>query len=137
MTTGNNYLLDSNIVIEIFNGNKTFADRVSTEKKLYLPCIVLGELYTGANRVLDRSKHLKMLTDFLKFCVVINIDSSTAKYYGEMIATLYKKGKPIPTNDAWIAAIALQHGFTLITNDKHFEEVPDLKMINWKGEREI
>jgi tRNA(fMet)-specific endonuclease VapC len=133
--TGNNYLLDSNIVIEIFDGNKTFADRVSKEKILYLPCIVVGELYTGVNRVLDKSKHLKMLTSFLKFCTVINIDIITAKYYGELIAALYKKGNPIPTNDAWIAAIALQHGFTLITNDKHFEEVPDLKMINWKKDK--
>ena len=82
--TGNNYLLDSNIVIEIFDGNKTFADRVSKEKILYLPCIVVGELYTGVNRVLDKSKHLKMLTSFLKFCTVINIDIITAKYHGEL-----------------------------------------------------
>ena len=42
--TGNNYLLDSNIVIEIFDGNKIFADKVSKEETLYLPNIVLGEL---------------------------------------------------------------------------------------------
>ncbi|HUZ60522.1 MAG TPA: type II toxin-antitoxin system VapC family toxin [Hanamia sp.] len=130
--TGNNYLLDSNIVIEIFNGNTIFADKISDEEVLYLPCIVLGELYTGVNRVVDKPKHLKMLTDFLKFCTIVNIDGITAKYYGEMIASLHKKGKPIPTNDVWIAAIALQHGLTLITNDKHFKEVPELKMINWQ-----
>ena len=131
--TGNNYLLDSNIVIEIFDGNKIFADRISKEEVLYLPCIVLGELYTGVNRVSDKSRHLKMLSDFLKFCTVVNIDGLTAKYYGEMIAALYKKGKPIPTNDVWIAAIALQNDFVLITNDNHFKEVPDLKIINWQN----
>ncbi len=135
LMTGNNYLLDSNIVIEIFDGNKIFADRISKEEILYLPCIVLGELYTGVNRVLDKSKHLKMLTDFLKLCTVVNIDSLTAKYYGETIAALYKKGKPIPTNDVWIAAIAFQHDFTLITIDKHFKEVPDLHMINWEKDK--
>jgi tRNA(fMet)-specific endonuclease VapC len=129
---GDNYLLDSNIIIEIFDGNRTYADRISKEKVLYLPCIVLGELYTGVNRVSDKSKHLKMLTDFLEFCTVVDVDNTTAKFYGEIIAALYKKGKPIPTNDVWIAAAALQHDFTLITNDKHFKEIPGLKMINWQ-----
>jgi tRNA(fMet)-specific endonuclease VapC len=129
--TGNNYLLDSNIVIEIFDGNKTFADKISKEETLYLPCIVLGELYTGVNRVVNKAKHLKKLTDFLELCTVINIDSITAKYYGETIATLYKKGKPIPTNDVWIAAIALQYGFMLITNDAHFKEIPGLQFKKW------
>ena len=129
--TGNNYLLDSNIVIEIFDGNKIFADKISKEETLYLPSIVLGELYTGVNRVVNKAKYLKKLIDFLELCTVINIDSITAKFYGETIATLYKKGKPIPTNDVWIAAIALQHGFTLITNDGHFKEIPGLLFKKW------
>ena len=43
-----------------------------------------------------------------------------------------KKSNPIPTNDVWIASIALQNNFTLITNDKHFKDVPNLKMIYWQ-----
>lgn len=129
--TGNNYLLDTNIVIEIFDGNKTFADKVNKQETIYLPSIVLGELYTGINRVANKVKHLKKLNDFLQLCTIINIDSSTAKYYGETVAILYKKGKPIPTNDVWIAALALQHDFTLITNDGHFKEIPGLQLKSW------
>ena len=129
--TGNNYLLDTNIVIEIFDGNKDYADNISKEETLYLPSIVLGELYTGVYRVANKPKHLKKLTDFLGLCTVLNIDSLTSKYYGETIAALYKKGKPIPTNDVWIASLALQHGFTLITSDGHFKEIPGLHFIKW------
>ena len=92
--TGHKYLLDSNIIIEIFNGNHVFAEKLSKEEILYMPCIVLGELYTGVNRVLNRTKHLKILTNFLQLCTVVNIDSTTAKYYGETMAALHKKIKP-------------------------------------------
>ncbi len=129
--TGNNYLLDTNIVIEIFDGNKIFADKISKEETLYLPSIALGELYTGVNRVVNKAKHLKKLTDFLKLCTVINIDAITSKYYGETVAALYKKGKPIPTNDIWIASLAKQYGFTLVTTDKHFNEIPGLQFKRW------
>lgn len=129
--TGHNYLLDTNIVIEIFDGNKIFADKISKEETLYLPSIVLGELYTGVNRVGNKAKHLKKLTDFLQLCTVVNIDALTSKHYGETIAALYKKGKPIPTNDVWIASLAKQHGFTLVTTDKHFNEIPGLQFKKW------
>ncbi len=129
--TGNKILLDTNIVIEIFDGNHDYAEKISKEEILYLPSIVLGELYTGVNRVANKTKHLKKLTDFLTLCSVINIDSVTSKYYGQIIAALYKKGKPIPTNDVWIASIALQHNFTLITNDGHFKEVANLRFKKW------
>jgi tRNA(fMet)-specific endonuclease VapC len=129
--TGSNYLLYTNIVIEIFDGNKMFADKISKLGGFYLPSIVLGELYTGVNRVSNKGKHLKKLTDFLELCTVLNIDGLTAKYYGETIAALYKKGKPIPTNDVWIAALALQHGFRLITTDGHFKEINGLQIKKW------
>jgi tRNA(fMet)-specific endonuclease VapC len=98
---------------------------------LYLPSIVLGELYTGINRVINKAKHLKKLTDFLQLCTVVTIDALTSKHYGEIIAALFKKGKPIPTNDVWIASLAKQHSFTLVTTDKHFNEIPDFQFKKW------
>ena len=97
--TGNNYLLDSNIIIEIFDGNKAIADKINNLPTFYIPAIVLGELYVGINRVTNKAKHLKMLNNFLTLSTVLEVTSKTAKFYGEMTATLYKKGKPIPTND--------------------------------------
>ena len=130
--TGNNYVLDTNIVIEVFNGNKEFADKISNQSILFISSVVLGELFVGIYRVTNKAKHLKMLHNFLKLCTILNTDSKTSEYYGEIIASLYKKGKPIPTNDVWIAAVAKQHGFTLITKDKHFKEIEGLSLKHWQ-----
>lgn len=129
--TGNNTLLDTNIVIEVFDGNKDIADKLDKLSEFYITSIVLGELYIGVSRVVNRSKHLKKLNDFLKLCKVLNVDSDTAVYYGEITAALFKKGKPLPVNDVWIAATAQQHDLILITRDKHFNEIDDLKTRSW------
>lgn len=47
------------------------------------------------------------------------------------MSELRKKGRPIPTNDVWIAAIALQYEFTLIARDKHFKEIKHLDLKEW------
>lgn len=129
--TGNSLLLDTNIVIEVFDGNKDIADKINKLPEFYIPSIVLGELYIGVNRVANKAKHLKKVNDFLKLCKVLDVDSTTAVYYGELIAALFKKGKPLPLNDVWIAAVALQHNLTLVTRDKHFNEIANLKIKNW------
>lgn len=129
--TGNKFLLDTNIVIEIFDGNKNIADNLNAVTEFYISSVVLGELYIGVNRVTNKAKHLKKLNDFLKLCTVLDTDSITAKYYGETVTMLYKKGKPVPTNDIWIAAVALQYDLTIITRDKHFHEINGLKTKAW------
>jgi len=125
--TGNNFLVDTNIVIEVFKGNKEIADYLYKLPEIFISSIVLGELYIGINRVANRAKHLKRLNDFLKLTTILNVDDETAAIYGAIIADLYKLGKPIPTNDVWIAAIAIQYNLTLLTADRHFEEIDNLK----------
>ncbi len=129
--TGNKFLLDTNIVIEIFDGNKEIADRLNDLSEFYISAVVAGELFIGINRVANKSKHLKKLNDFLELCSVLNTDIITAQYYGEIVAALYKKGKPLPINDLWIAAAALQHNLILVTRDKHFNEIKGLKTKTW------
>lgn len=131
LMTGNNILLDTNIVIEVFDGNKDIADKINKLPEFYITSIVLGELHIGVNRVTNKAKHLKKVNDFLKICTVLDVDSITAAYYGEIVAALYKKGKPLPINDVWIAATAIQHDLTLITRDKHFNEISNLKTKYW------
>ena len=128
---GNNFLLDTNIVIEIFDGNKEIADRLNNLSDFYISAVVAGELFIGINRVTNKSKHLKKLNDFLELCSVLNTDIITAQYYGEIVAALYKKGKPLPINDLWIAAAALQHNLIFVTRDKHFNEIKGLKTKAW------
>ena len=60
------------------------------------------------------------------------IDTTTSEKFGEISAALYRKGSPIPSNDIWIAATAMQHNLTLVTMDKHFHKVEGLVIENWK-----
>lgn len=129
--SGSNLLLDTNIVIEVFDGNKSIADKINKLSGFYISSIVLGELYIGIHRVTNKAKHLKKLTGFLELCTVLTIDSNTAQFFGEITASLYKKGKPLPSNDIWIAASTKQHGLTLVTRDKHFNEIDNISLIAW------
>jgi len=60
--------------------------------------------------------------------VLLGVDSSTAEQYASVYAALRRAGRPIPSNDMWIAATALQHGFALFTFDKHFDGVSNLQV---------
>lgn len=129
--TGNSFLLDTNIIIEVFDGNKTIADKINDSGNFYISAIVLGELYVGVNRVLNKEKHLKKLNSFLTLCSVLTIDADISNLYGEITASLFKKGKPIPSNDIWIAATAKLHKLTLVTRDNHFNQIDGLDIDSW------
>ena len=129
--SGNSLLLDTNIVIEVFSGNKSIAEKINKLPRFYISSIILGELYTGVNRVSNKAKHLKQLMAFLELCTVLTIDDTTAELFGEITASLFKKGKPIPSNDIWIAASAKQHVLTLVTRDKHFNEIDNILLETW------
>ena len=128
---GNKYLIDTNIIVEIFKGNKIIAEKLNKLSEFYISAIVLGELFVGTNRVINKDAHLKRLTDLLLFTKVFLIDNITSKIYGKIVADLFKKGKPIPLNDIWIAATTFQHELVLITSDSHFTEIDDLKVKYW------
>lgn len=113
---GSNYLLDTNIVIEILSGNAQIAEKIRELPEFSLCTTVLGELYVGVYRVSNKIKHEKKLLDFLGYCEVILTDTSTSQKFGELSAALYKKGKPIPSNDIWIASIAIQHNLVLVNS---------------------
>lgn len=98
---------------------------------MLIPSIVLGELYVGINRVKNRSKHLQTLHSFLSLTEIIPVDDDTAKIDGEIVAALFKKGKPIPTNDVWIAALVKQHQLTRVSRDHHYEEIEGLLLEKW------
>ncbi len=128
---GAKILLDTNIVIEIFAGNPKLSKRLDLFQELFIPSIVLGELYVGINRVRNRTKHLQILNSFISLVNIIPVDEATSKIYGEIVAALFKKGKPIPSNDVWIAALAIQHQVALLTRDKHFNEIEGLLLEHW------
>ncbi|MDO3642614.1 type II toxin-antitoxin system VapC family toxin [Mucilaginibacter sp. L3T2-6] len=119
-------LLDTSIVIELFKGNLSVANTLVGLETVNIPFAVLGELYLGAYRSLNPKKHIDQISAFLTKCNILLADSITADNYALIKADLLTKGKPIPENDIWIAAVARQHDLILFTKDKHFKEIGGL-----------
>lgn len=127
--TGNSVFLDTSIIVDIFGGQKNLVGKIQRFQQLYINSIVFGELHVGINRVTNKRKHRKILNEFADLCVILPVDEETSIIYGEITAQLYKVGKPIPTNDIWIAASALQYQLPLATKDSHFKEIQGLALI--------
>lgn len=117
------YLLDANVVIDLFRGDQRTISRISKIKVIAVPAIVLGELYFGANKSNQTPKRIDEIMHLQELVHILDITKSTARIYGEIKNQLRIKGRPIPENDIWIASIAKEHKLPLLTKDKHFESV--------------
>lgn len=127
--TGNNCLLDTSIIVQSFRNIFT-ARQLDNLGSVYVSTVALGELLFGAYRSERLEKHLKETENFLIKCTLLVPDRTTADLYGKTKASLMKKGSPIPDNDIWIAASAIQHNLPLYTADVHFRHVEGLQLFN-------
>jgi tRNA(fMet)-specific endonuclease VapC len=76
-------------------------------------------------------RNLERIDEFVAASVVLGCDIETARRYGEIKNALRAKGRPIPENDIWIAAIALEHDLAVVTRDAHLNEIESLKVSPW------
>ena len=91
-----------------------------------IPAVVLGELYSGFRQGRRWAENHTRLTDFLSrpSVRILPVTEETAVRYAEVDVYLRKHGRPIPRNDVWIAASAIEHGMEVLTLDEHFREIP-------------
>jgi tRNA(fMet)-specific endonuclease VapC len=125
------YLLDTNIVIAIFADEAAVHQQLAGAEEVFVPSIVLGELYYGAQKSVRIASNVARVDEFAANNSVLFCDTETAQQYGEIKSELRAKGRPIPENDIWIAAIAKQHQLTLVTRDGHFDNVDGLLIEIW------
>jgi tRNA(fMet)-specific endonuclease VapC len=121
-------VVDSNVVIALFAGDPDIAAYVSKCSELYLCVPVLGELWYGALASSRVNENIQRLQQFATTLMLLHCDSGTATQFGTIKFALRKKGRPIPDNDIWIAAIAQQHGLRVISRDSHFAEIDNLDL---------
>lgn len=126
-----NVLLDTNIVIALFGNESSIRQQLAAVNEVFIPCIVLGELYFGARKSTYSETNINRIDEFASSSNVLLCDTETSRQYGMIKAQLRAKGKPIPENDLWIAAIAKQHQLTLVTRDSHFQHIEDLTTERW------
>jgi len=127
-------LLDTNVVIAFFNGNKEILERIQAEiDKISLSALVIAELNYGAKASQKAKENLEKLDRFLDIVKVVPFNLECAKIFGTIKSKLRKLGKPTGEMDALIAATAISHKATLITgNRKHFENIESLKIESWR-----
>jgi predicted nucleic acid-binding protein len=101
-------------------------DVLRRSETVAVSAVVLGELYSGFRAGNRWAENTAQLAQFLSkpSVRVLNVTEETALRYAEVDVYLRKKGQPIPRNDVWIAAVALEHGLQLLTLDVHFREIP-------------
>jgi tRNA(fMet)-specific endonuclease VapC len=125
------YLLDTNIVIALFAQEALVQQRLANVTETFIPSIVIGELYYGAYKSARVSANVSRIDQFVANNTVLECNTVTAKEYGQIKNGLRAKGRPIPENDIWIAALATQYRLTLVTRDGHFGEVDRLVIETW------
>ena len=125
-------VLDTNIYSDYAEGLSQTVDFMATYGDfIYLPSVVLGELYFGFMKGSRQQFNEKKLHQFIGRLRVeiINVNADVARKYAIIYLSLQKKGIKIPINDVWIAASCMEVGGTLLTRDKHFEVVDQIETV--------
>ena len=125
------YLLDSNIVIALLSGDQSVIDQIDQASEIFLPSIGIGELYYGAFNSSKKQTNVDRIDQLRSQVTVLDRDDFTAKFYGQIKKALKDKGTPIPENDIWIGAIAMQYELTVATRDNHFLNIEGLGVDKW------
>ena len=126
-----NVLLDTNFYSAFCKGDEQAVRIIQQARKIYLPFVVLAELRAGFLCGTKARKNERSLTLFLNSVrvEVLYPDENTTHQFAAVFAQLRLLGKPIPTNDLWIAALAVQYDLILCSRDKHFDLLPQLARV--------
>ena len=121
-------LIDTNAYAAFKKNDADAVDIVRTVEYIGVNIVVFGELLSGFMGGTSEAKNRKELDQFLDSPRVnlIQLDEETAEFYAKVYWDLRRKGKPVPTNDLWVAASAMRHGLALFTYDEHFDNVDGL-----------
>lgn len=115
-------------MIDLFRGDSELAEQLGTCEEVWIPFVVIGELKAGFHGGTQHRRNEMLLNRLLaKTTVGVLFPSGeTVENYARIFVQLKRAGTPIPDNDLWIAALALEHNLLLITRDQHFERLPQL-----------
>ena len=125
------FLVDTNVLIDMANGNARFGDRLAKAPRVFLCPVVHGEFMAGIRNAAKSRIRKRSYDIFLSLPNVVRppITDLTAENYARLWQFLSDAGRLIPSNDIWIAAHAMELGATLVTTDGHFENIPNLDVL--------
>jgi tRNA(fMet)-specific endonuclease VapC len=126
-------LVDTNAYVSFLAGDRAVLDALAEAGTVYLSIFVLGELYAGFKGGNREIANINILREFISKPTVriLDANSETAEIFGLLKSTLKSAGTPLPINDVWIAAHAMEVGAMIVTYDNHFEKIPGIRL--WLG----
>lgn len=124
-------LLDTNAYAALFRGHPGVVDRVRKAEQVHISSIVAGELIFGFRNGNKYEANYRDLESFLEspYVTLLPVTLATAERFGRIAAALKRKGRPLPTNDIWIAAHAMESGADLLSFDRHFDSIDGLAWV--------
>ena len=127
-------LLDTSAYSALGRGHAEMERAVAEAEEVYISPVVLGELHAGFRHGKRREANEARLRAFLELpgVNVAEVTEETALRYAEIIHFLREAGTPLPTNDVWIAAGAMERGLHLVTTDAHFQRIPQVSVDHYQ-----
>ena len=124
-------ILDTNALSAAADREPSALEVVARAEHLAVPVIVIGEYRLGIAQSRHKLSYEAWLRDWVTAVSVLEIDEETTHSYAAIGLELKTKGKPIPANDLWIAALCRQYSLPLLSRDRHFDLVSGLRRIDW------
>ena len=124
-------IVDTNSLFAAADDDPSVIAILARADQMEIPVIVLGGYRYGIAQSRHRTTYENWLAGLLRDCTVLDINEPTTKHYAEITLELRRKGKPIPTNDLWIAALCRRHSLPLLSRDRHFDLMTGLKRLAW------
>jgi tRNA(fMet)-specific endonuclease VapC len=121
-------LVDTNSLTDVFRGAPALVRIVESAREVWLPFVALAEIKAGFLVGERSAANEALLLAFLQLphVDVVYADHETTEIYARLFLQLRRAGTPIPTNDLWIASLAVQHQFCLVSRDRHFDKLPQI-----------
>ena len=128
-------LLDSNAYSAFMRGNHEVRDLIQAAEEVLFSAVVVGEQLFGFRQGAHLEQNLAELRSFLErpYVSFVPVGPVTADRYSRVMTALKAKGRPVPTNDVWIAAHAMETGADLVSSDGHFEHVDGIVWVRVTG----
>lgn len=124
-------ILDTNALSAFADGETGVGEILRRQTRAAIPVIVLGEFRYGIAQSRHRPAYEAWLESQLPHFEVLDVTDETTVSYAQLRTALKRSGRPIPANDAWIAALAIQHRLPILSRDQHFDVVSGLDRKGW------
>jgi predicted nucleic acid-binding protein len=124
-------ILDTNAVSALLAGEPALGDVLAAQERHQLPVVVIGEYRCGLLRPRHREPLERLLGELADECEVLEVGRVTPSTTSRSATSCARRGRPIPENDVWIAALAREHAQPVVSRDEHFDHVVGIRRVGW------